>query len=619
MSFNKRVIIFLIVACITFYFLPVNTFAVAPAVSPTLPVGFTPFSDLPGNIEDRFYQNFYDLLDYLFNGNQNSQIKIQEKKDEIIEDAYISRQQANEDFNNFINDILNGIQVTEFNQQDQKEYVYSIVSGDSSDYKSQSIIDKAIDISIKELNSLPQSEIYGPFKIGIREQLEKLNNKFEALKEELGLVDHGKSFLSGLKEYNPYIQEIKVFDYNNFYYYVDLSNCPSFASGNYVNYGCFYYVKDNKIKSLNSLTYCSSNPCAEFKIENNRFFYRFGGSGNYYSNQVLTEPYPEYVFLIIYIPVELGVNNPINSYMDLTTKYIISPDDLVEVPAINPSYQSDLEKAAKVLADQLGVDVNRILDEFSYVIDENGERYLESATGIRTAIDDLVKVYNESIAGNTAIINSLQNLLDQLKAQDISGLERVVTEIETTLDDLRKGDKDREALLGDISGLLGEINERVGSLEYPAEVSENISTMAEALKEQMAINSNYEEFNKNIIPIVNSSAYFTFPLYDQCKYLLENVFNYNDQLTAPNFDFYFDSDNNGTSEQYKLIDLSVLDHELNNSHMVDKSIFATPIKVITFIRYILCAVIYGLFITRLLKRLPSFYGSSPLYMYPFLR
>ena len=102
-----------------------------------------------------------------------------------------------------------------------------------------------------------------------------------------------------------------------------------------------------------------------------------------------------------------------------------------------------------------------------------------------------------------------------------------------------------------------------------------------------------------------------FPLYEQCKKLINNLFNYDDVLEPPNFSFYWDSDGDGVKEVYNPFDFSILETKLTNENMVDKSIFAVEIKVIDLIRYILAVIIYGFFVMRLIRRLPTLYGSGP--------
>lgn len=102
----------------------------------------------------------------------------------------------------------------------------------------------------------------------------------------------------------------------------------------------------------------------------------------------------------------------------------------------------------------------------------------------------------------------------------------------------------------------------------------------------------------------------TYPLYEQCKALLTNLFNYNDLVQPPSFKFYWDSNGDGKNEVYDVLDLSFLETSLNNKNMVDKGWWSTPIKVIDIIRYVIAAVVYGLFVMRLIKRLPYFYGGG---------
>lgn len=107
----------------------------------------------------------------------------------------------------------------------------------------------------------------------------------------------------------------------------------------------------------------------------------------------------------------------------------------------------------------------------------------------------------------------------------------------------------------------------------------------------------------------------TYKLYDQCKFLLDNLFNYRDRNHPPNFQFYYDSNGDGENEVYTFLDLSFFEHTLTNENMVDKSWWSIPIKVIDIVRYIIAAVCYGLFVMRLIKRLPTFYGNGPMSMF----
>lgn len=117
--------------------------------------------------------------------------------------------------------------------------------------------------------------------------------------------------------------------------------------------------------------------------------------------------------------------------------------------------------------------------------------------------------------------------------------------------------------------------------------------------------------NEFILGLASQGWGSGFTLYDQCKLIISNVFNYDDVVDPPSFKFYWDSNGDGESEIYDVLDLSFLETTLTNDNMEDKGWFATPIKAIDLLRYIIAAVIYGLFAMRLIKRLPTFYGSGP--------
>lgn len=101
-----------------------------------------------------------------------------------------------------------------------------------------------------------------------------------------------------------------------------------------------------------------------------------------------------------------------------------------------------------------------------------------------------------------------------------------------------------------------------------------------------------------------------FNLYEQCKKLISNVWNYNSTASPPNFKFYYDSNGDGVSEEYNVLDLSFLETQLTNENLADKSWFSNPIRIIDLIRWLTALVIYSLFVMRLIKRLPGFYGQG---------
>ena len=178
------------------------------------------------------------------------------------------------------------------------------------------------------------------------------------------------------------------------------------------------------------------------------------------------------------------------------------------------------------------------------------------------------------------------------------------------MNDLNERDKDQTAILGDLSGSLGDIKQQLSSLDLSG-ISSSVSSIDQTLSKIEAREQSLSDFNAQFTSMGIYGG-MTFRLYDQCKYFLDNLFNYNDRNTPPNFSFYYDSNGDGVTETYPLIDFSFLETSLTNENTVDKSLWSTPIKIIDLIRYIIAIVCYGLFVMRLIKRLPTFYGNGPL-------
>ena len=198
--------------------------------------------------------------------------------------------------------------------------------------------------------------------------------------------------------------------------------------------------------------------------------------------------------------------------------------------------------------------------------------------------------------------------------------DSVIGGIEVGLTNLEKAVAARQAELGTDEDLDIVINPGMeigedGSITYSPSISIANSTVSdntdskagEAENEKEAENEGSKEGGYFLGIPLNTS----FPLYEQCKQLLDNLFNYNDVVEAPSFRFYWDSNGDGINETYNALDLSFLDTYLTNKNMEEKGWWSVSIKVIDVIRYIIAAVVYGLFVMRLIKRLPYFYGGGP--------
>lgn len=295
---------------------------------------------------------------------------------------------------------------------------------------------------------------------------------------------------------------------------------------------------------------------------------------------------------------------------------LLSSDNVVS--GGDKTITSDLaawQKGIYLLAQQQGITYEEMLQiGVSLVIGNNGEMSIEDSDGIQYNLSELVKQYDEIIGAVGDISGDLSELLEYLKSLNLEGLESYIAAIEGTLNDLNERDKDNSVVLGGIGDTLTELKEILNNLDI-SDISSGVASIDNAISKAQEAEAAEAELSNQLLVMAMRHGTGTYKLYDQCKYLLDNLFNYSSRNYPPNFDFYYDSNGDGEAEIYRLIDLSFLENTLTNDNMVDKSWWSIPIKIIDLIRYIIAAVCYGLFVMRLLKRLPTFYGHGPLSLF----
>ncbi len=319
------------------------------------------------------------------------------------------------------------------------------------------------------------------------------------------------------------------------------------------------------------------------------------------------------------------IGNPSDVTLETAAKMLTGTENPVQ-GGTNTTYSdlSDIEKAIYALSKQQGITYEEMLEQSNLVI-ENGQIYLEGLDGVTHSIESLLSEFdklleqgditNENIAAST---EQLKAILEYLKGLNIEGLGEYIQQLETTLDGLKQGDEDREAILGDVLGQLQGLNDYINSLDIESiganikSITDSLSDFITAFKDTLFDGMTAPKVSFDYTPGDIIEHYTEqFPLYEQCKKLINNLFNYDDVLEPPNFSFYWDSNGDGVKEVYNPFDFSILETKLTNENMVDKSIFAVEIKVIDLIRYILAVIIYGFFVMRLIRRLPTLYGSGP--------
>ena len=288
---------------------------------------------------------------------------------------------------------------------------------------------------------------------------------------------------------------------------------------------------------------------------------------------------------------------------------------------------SDIEKAIYALAKQNGKTYEEMLEQSNLVV-ENGQIYLEGLDGMTHTIESLLTEFDKLLEqGNinnentAASVEQLKAILEYLKGLNIEGLGEYIRQLETTLDGLKQGDEDREAILGDVLGQLRGLNDYLDSLGLSSAAGDisQIKSSTNALADYMVAILNHEKDTKEkeqkaalAIGSLLAPTIGNYNLYDQCKYLLDRLFNYDDINIPPDFAFFWDSNGDGIPERYDPFNLSFLEMTLSNETFADKTWFFNEIKIIDFIRYLIALVIYSFFVMRLIKRLPTFYGLGPL-------
>lgn len=233
---------------------------------------------------------------------------------------------------------------------------------------------------------------------------------------------------------------------------------------------------------------------------------------------------------------------------------------------------------------------------------------------IDSALAQTSSKYDDWYLFDFATIEQAQFFVSELAISDTYEEPDVVVDVNPS--SIEKAIEKAKAALGlddvDVVVSPGTVIDEDGEAVYSPSISVAGTDVKEFEKDDEKENEKEEDKKAPFDPEIAGLAGLagTFPLYEQCKKLLENLFNYDDIVHPPSFKFYWDSNKDGINEVYDVLDLSFLETSLTNKNMVDKGFWSTPIKVIDVIRYVIAAVIYGLFVMRLLKRLPFFYGGG---------
>lgn len=199
------------------------------------------------------------------------------------------------------------------------------------------------------------------------------------------------------------------------------------------------------------------------------------------------------------------IGNPTGSTLSTAGKMLSGTENAVQ-GGTKTTYSdlSDIEKAIYALAKQNGKTYEEMLEQSNLVV-ENGQIYLEGLDGMTHTIESLLTEFDKLLEqGNinnentAASVEQLKAILEYLKGLNIEGLGEYIRQLETTLDGLKQGDENREAVLQEISAQLTELKENLDTLGF-AEVSADIKNISQILSDAAAKELDVNEI-ENIDP-----------------------------------------------------------------------------------------------------------------------
>ncbi len=199
------------------------------------------------------------------------------------------------------------------------------------------------------------------------------------------------------------------------------------------------------------------------------------------------------------------IGNPTGSTLSTAGKMLSGTENAVQ-GGTKTTYSdlSDIEKAIYALAKQNGKTYEEMLEQSNLVV-ENGQIYLEGLDGMTHTIESLLTEFDKLLEqGNinnentAASVEQLKAILEYLKGLNIEGLGEYIRQLETTLDGLKQGDENREAVLQEISVQLTELKENLDTLGF-AEVSADIKNISQILSDAAAKELDVNEI-ENIDP-----------------------------------------------------------------------------------------------------------------------
>lgn len=148
-------------------------------------------------------------------------------------------------------------------------------------------------------------------------------------------------------------------------------------------------------------------------------------------------------------------------------------------------------------------------------------------------------------------------------------------------------------------------------------INSNIATISKALEMEASIEIEKPEIDYSALVVDHTGlaeaktiVETALPIVGQAKVLLDNLFSKRSTVDyVPTFAFYWDSDKDGITEKYTVLDLSFLEQQLTNANLSDKNRFKISMTVREFIQYLIILISYILFALKVLKKIPGLIGG----------
>ena len=230
-------------------------------------------------------------------------------------------------------------------------------------------------------------------------------------------------------------------------------------------------------------------------------------------------------------------------------------------------------------------------------IELNPDGSISSVDGISLAtLENLLRELIDKTYNFSSFEEYLQTITQLLTAANVN-----TDQISDVLNALRAWEANQEDALDNINSSINAAASSItdaleisgeGELDLPDIDADGFLVTHTGLAEATTI--------VNSIPIVNQVSQLINNLLDSSQY----------DNSPPNFRFYMDSDGDGVSELYNGFDLSFLETDLSNNTLQDSERFQSSMTIRQFLQYLIIFICYLAFAIRIIKKLPSLFGSS---------